>query len=235
MNVLDTASQEKLLRGMRHLLDTAGVLPPIVVRPHPNPVQGQYQIIDGEHRWRVLKETGTATEIDGYVLDVDDKTAMILTDTLNYLRGSPDVEKYGDYLQALLQQPDMSLDLAASFLPETKDELQALLDSYEIHIETIDVGDGDKTEEEDALADAFMELKFTVSRSQAEVIEQELARIAGLLTGKNLRGRALEYMAVNSAQTPTNNLMGESAPVVEDAPPEDVDSKKRRLKKRAAS
>lgn len=55
----------------------------------------------------------------------------------------------------------------------------------------------------------FVELKFWVAEDQKTVIEDELTRISSLIKGKNLRGRALEAMAVISSQTPTDNIMGE--------------------------
>ncbi len=61
-------------------------------------------------------------------------------------------------------------------------------------------------------------MKFNVSRSQAEIIEQELSRICSVLEGKNLRGRALEFMAVQSAQTPFVDTRPDEHP--EDGPVE---------------
>jgi len=55
----------------------------------------------------------------------------------------------------------------------------------------------------------FEALTFWVATDQKEVIEGELTRISALLKGKNLRGRALEAMAVISSQTPTENITGE--------------------------
>lgn len=55
----------------------------------------------------------------------------------------------------------------------------------------------------------FEALTFWVAPDQKEVIEAELVRIGSLMKGKNIRGRALEAMAVISGQTPTNNITGE--------------------------
>ena len=55
----------------------------------------------------------------------------------------------------------------------------------------------------------FEKLEFWVAADQKPVIEDELVRISALLKGKNLRGRALEAMAVISSQTPTDNITGE--------------------------
>ncbi len=55
----------------------------------------------------------------------------------------------------------------------------------------------------------FEELSFWLAPGQKEVVDAELTRIAALLRGKNIRGRALEAMAVISSQTPVNNITGE--------------------------
>lgn len=55
----------------------------------------------------------------------------------------------------------------------------------------------------------FVELSFWLAKDQKDVVENELTRIASLLKGKNIRGRALEAMAVISSQTPVDNITGE--------------------------
>jgi len=61
----------------------------------------------------------------------------------------------------------------------------------------------------------FEAITFWVAKDQKKVIEDEVVRISSLLKGKNLRGRALEYMAVNSSQTSLDEMTGEEA----DEPP----------------
>lgn len=55
----------------------------------------------------------------------------------------------------------------------------------------------------------FEQLSFWLASDQKKVVEDELTRIASLMRGKNVRGRALEAMAVISSQTPTDNITGE--------------------------
>lgn len=55
----------------------------------------------------------------------------------------------------------------------------------------------------------FVQMAFWVAKDQEKVVDDELTRIASLMQGKNLRGRALEAMAVISSQTPTSNITGE--------------------------
>ena len=233
-NVMAADLREKLARGMKHLLDVAGILPPVVVRPHPDPTQGKWQIIDGYHRWDILRTEGYET-VDGYILNVDTKTAMILTDSLNYLRGEPLIEDYAKYYQRLLNEHAMTPFDASQYLVSSSDEIQKLLDDYELRIDNIEVpSDPVQADDEDKAPDSFVEAKFVVSLSQQEVIERELARIGSLMTGKNIRGRALEYMAVNSSQTPLDNLTGEDVADVEDVPKAKLSRMKKKLKECAA-
>lgn len=74
--------------------------------------------------------------------------------------------------------------------------------------------------------ESFEEMKFWVAKDQREMIEGELTRIAALLKGKNIRGRALEAMAVISSQTPTDNITGEE--------PDDTASQLNKKRKKVA-
>lgn len=200
--------REKLLAGLKLTKDQGGHTPPIVVRKHPDQSIAKYQIIDGFHRWDIYRSEELDDRIDAFILDVDTKTAMILTDTLNYLRGSPDPDGYAQYMQRLLNENHMTPAEAALYLPATSDEITDLLANYDLKIEQIEVPSDTVAGEADA-QEVFVELKFFISTTQAEVVERELARISKLLQGKNVRGRALEYMAVNSSQTPIENFLGE--------------------------
>jgi hypothetical protein len=71
--------------------------------------------------------------------------------------------------------------------------------------------------------ETFELLSFWVANDQKKVIDDELTRIASLLKGKNIRGRALEAMAVISSQTPTDNITGEE--------PEEIPTLKTRKKR----
>lgn len=57
-------------------------------------------IINGEHRWRAMKEIGEK-EIEVKVLDIDEDTAKLLTINLNTLHGTHDLEKQGAILNSL--------------------------------------------------------------------------------------------------------------------------------------
>lgn len=229
-NSMQPEIYEKTKRGVAETLKEADKkLPPITCRPHPK-YKRKLQIVDGFHRWQMLGEL-KAAEIDIFVIYVDTKQAMLLTAQLNYNRGEPDMEKYPQYLARMIKEHD-DVDVAylAARLPDSEDEIKGYLEAIDFEVDDIDVSDDD--DEEDAAdkdasdTDALLELKFVCRKGAAEVIEHELSRLGGALGGgKNVRGRALEVMAVLSSQTPTASI---DATTNE----EDESKAKRRKKKR---
>lgn len=201
-NAMDDLFYQKLKTGLELSLREGQDIPPIIVRPHP---KGRYyEIIDGFHRHAALVELGQE-RINVFSIDVPDKQARILTNTLNYLRGRPDRKKMGQGIVELLELGATTYELA-QFLPETQDDLQQLLEESEVSLEALSALHGEKGEDDDLEGidkhqDDWVDLKFRVSVEQAEVIMAEVDRVAGQIKGKNLKGRALEYMAVQSSQT----------------------------------
>jgi len=197
---------EKLKAGLSRLAKETAKLPPIVVRPHPKRRQ-HYEIIDGYHRRKALKELG-AKKIQVFVLDVAEESARILTNTLNYVHGQADQEKYAEGVAELLAQ-GVSRKTLEELLPETPEDLDVLIESASLSVKAWEKlkDDYENEQDEDAKdrektdADVFVELKFRVSAAQAQVIEAEIRRIGLVLTGKNKRGRALEFMAAMSGTT----------------------------------
>lgn len=204
-NEVDTDTLIKIERGMRRLLARAKLLPPIIVRPHPS-MQGEYQIIDGEHRWKIVKDKLRLQEIYVTVLPVDDATARILTETLNNLRGAPNEDKKAELVAEIVKHGER-LDTLHDFLPDTAEEITALLDRRGLDMELMKAIADTEAALEDEEAEkqtpsgdnTFVEQKFLVSVDASVVVEQEIERLSKLLEGKNKRGRALELMAVTSA------------------------------------
>jgi len=210
MNVMPAMKLEKLRAGMKDLLKRGKKLIPIAVRNHPTR-PGFKQIIDGEHRWKELREWGpeefgrTWIEAVDYG-DLDDAKTMELTPVLNYNRGEPDPDRYVLYLKRYLETSRYTLEQAAVFLPDSVDEMQHALASYEIKIDHLEApSDGDDADSEDKRGvgeQSFIEVKFLLPREAAEVVESALARVGAILKGKNIRGRSLELIAADSLNTP---------------------------------
>lgn len=184
----------------------------ILVRPYPAS-PGKYQIIDGKHRrlgfvhWR---EVGYEhfDKIPCIVGHWDTKTCMLLTDALNYMRGEPNPEKRLSAFNVLHQEYKMPLAEIAAYVPMSEQELYTNLQHFEYKVTPVEVEIDEETREKrrQIKNEDWIECKATVSKEALQVIEQELARIMKTLSGKNLRGRALEYMAVLSSQTSLDSI-----------------------------
>lgn len=98
-------------------IDELGFLGSILVRKIKDTFY-EYEIMDGEHRWKAAKEAGY-TEIDVEVVqeEVSDSQAQLLTILLNNLRGKDDVFKRAKILEAL-DAGQLAL------LPMTEDEIE---------------------------------------------------------------------------------------------------------------
>jgi ParB/RepB/Spo0J family partition protein len=100
-------------------LGERGFAAPIVVRP-----QGEdFEIVDGEHRWRVARELGLR-EVPCVIAAAGDTEARIKTLQFNGLRGENDSEELAALLAELAE--DLTLEELAEQLPWTVDEVRQL-------------------------------------------------------------------------------------------------------------
>ena len=77
-----------LLGKLREHIAKFGFVDPILVRPIPN--TQNYEIIDGEHRWKVAKEMGLK-EVPVVVIEgISEKEAKLMTVAVNELKGKSD-------------------------------------------------------------------------------------------------------------------------------------------------
>jgi ParB/RepB/Spo0J family partition protein len=212
MNEMAPEDYNKLKTVVAETLEEAERIPPICVRPHPKKAD-KLQIVDGFHRWKVMQDLGYE-EIDVVVLFLSDKRAMAMTAELNYVRGTPNMEKYPEYLGRMIREHSVDTQWLSERLPESKAEIENYLATAAIEIEIItppsDDDEGVTAETKEASdIDALFEMKFNIRQGAAEVVERELARIGKLLGGgKNIRGRALEMMAALSMLTPAESITG---------------------------
>jgi hypothetical protein len=115
-----------LLRKLREHIAKFGFVDPILVRPIPN--TQNYEIIDGEHRWKVAKEMGLK-EVPVVVIEgINEKEAKLMTLAANELKGKSeptalldivldltDTEFYG-----LLPFPEETLEWILSWQSSTE-------------------------------------------------------------------------------------------------------------------
>ena len=74
---------EQLALKQRLISQDPKTMDPLIVRRMPD---GTYELVDGEHRWRIAKEIGW-TEIEVFVLEADDLTAKTRCVSYSLLRG----------------------------------------------------------------------------------------------------------------------------------------------------
>lgn len=100
----------------------SGDYEPVVVRRHKEK-EGFFEILNGHHRTKALRELGH-DEVDCVVWDVSDERALMLLATLNRLKGGDDAQKRADLINELSEKYDIK-ELAAA-LPETKGAIEKL-------------------------------------------------------------------------------------------------------------
>ena len=97
-NYQDKRVFEKQKKSIREL----GMLGSILVRKIDNHTFCDYEIMDGEHRWKALKEEGSVEcPVEVIKGEVSDGDAQLLTILLNNLRGKDDIFKRAKILQVL--------------------------------------------------------------------------------------------------------------------------------------
>ncbi len=225
-NVMPQDLYAKLRRSITKLWKKTKVLPvPVTVRPHPT-LPGKYQVIDGKHRRKVFIDNRDAgkkgyDKIPCVIIDVDTKTAMLLTQSLNRLRGEDDPDKQAELFHRLNSEQEMSPEEIAEYLPESEEEIAGTLQNYDLEVEHLTFDDdtnGEDKQSKPKSNDDHLEIKCFASRGATEVIEAEVSRLATILGGKNARGRAFEMMAVLSSQTPLESIQNLIPTTDEDQP-----------------
>jgi ParB/RepB/Spo0J family partition protein len=96
-NEYNPNKMEKIKRdALQTSITEDGFLQPVLVRK----VGDAYVIVDGEHRYTILKDMGSP-EIPCIVVDVDDVTAKAFTINMNNLRGDSDRLKLAEVIKEL--------------------------------------------------------------------------------------------------------------------------------------
>lgn len=124
-NEMTPEMMEKLEKNIAE----TGQMPPIIVRSLESTVEftdeleaGKLQIIDGEHRWRLMKARG-ATEVEVRIwANISDDRAKVLLLTLNRLHGRDNAAKRNKLIRELAELTDDTEGLAA-ILPESVETL----------------------------------------------------------------------------------------------------------------
>jgi ParB-like chromosome segregation protein Spo0J len=118
-------SQEKLQKLQRSI-EREGRYPPLIIRSHPG-IPGEYQLLDGHHRWEVLQRAGHKEALC-YLWDCDEETALLLLATLNRLEGEDVPTKRADLLREIAGL--LPADELALLLPEDASSINDTLSLF---------------------------------------------------------------------------------------------------------
>lgn len=130
---MDTEKFQALVTAMR---EQGYVLQPILVRPHPV-LEGRYQIIDGEHRWKAAMENGFQEIPIIVVEESNERRAKLRTLAMNNIHGE----------NIPLKLAHVLVDLYREFTPEevaaltgvNKKEQDKALESLETVVQSDEV------------------------------------------------------------------------------------------------
>ena len=200
-----------------------GFVDPLTVRQ----VGKEYEIIDGEHRWKViaeLKENGMADEEREYfetnankeelqktidtgnipctdLGEIPDHVARQLTIVLNNTRGETDNIKLAEMVTEMLEMPGVELQELEFTLPYTGVELDDLSNLLSFDPDQYGAGGDDETQEDD-----WKTYTFTVHKDNSPIIDSEFDRVGDDIecdkkTKSAVRnGLVLKAICLNSAQ-----------------------------------
>jgi hypothetical protein len=138
--------RDSIYKFLKKSIKKRGFLDPVVV--NKNGI-----IIDGEHRWKALKELGS-TEVEVKVLDISDEECKAETINLNLTKGTFDIEKLGQILLELdslwgkevlkenLVMEQKQID-AAIRAHQCVEELPADVPVMEVNVKSTEIQSGD--------------------------------------------------------------------------------------------
>jgi len=184
-NVMPHDLSEKLKAHIKR----TGRYPFLVVRPHPAK-KSKYQVLDGHHRIKVLKDLGH-TEARCDIWKVNDREAKLLLATLNRLEGQDLPIRRAHLIHDLLGEHNV--DDLAGLLPETDRQIEELHALLEFPAEEIAA----QLEEETAEAEKVMPrvMSFVVTPEQEEIIEQAVELASDGVAGRDRKARGLANLA----------------------------------------
>lgn len=182
----------RVLQAERESIEAYGFIDPITVRPHPTD-EGRFQIIDGEHRWKVASELGIES-VPVVVLDLDDNAARKLTIILNETRGRADVVDLGKLLGDLADDMGDTAELLRG-LPYSEGELDELIELAGVEFPDYSDGSLDPA----PAGDGTTTIQFVVSESVGrlwERVQKQSAKVHGEPDGKGESASAFVFEKV---------------------------------------
>lgn len=117
------------LKKLTHEIRNKGFAAPVLARPF----QGRYQIIDGEHRWKIARDLGLVA-IPCVITQLDDVEARIKTLQLNGLKGENEPDRLAKLLHELCETD--AIESLAKVLPWPSFEIEQMITMYTKQVES---------------------------------------------------------------------------------------------------
>lgn len=188
-NRMDGLTYAKTIESIRKY----GFIDPMTLRAMPDK-PGEWQIIDGENRWRAARDLGIEHGPAFSLGNVEEKMAMQLTIVLNELRGQYDPRSMGSLLRNLLDND--TIDELTRTLPFTEESLRGL-----IGLQDFDWGTLGKQEESKPSAERprerWVERTFRLEVAANGVLQQALDKAKAEADGEMSDAQALELIAAD--------------------------------------
>ena len=159
---------ERQQQAIAESLDNYGQLTSVLVRPDPER-EGNYIIIDGEHRSQVLTEEVYVDVVYG----LKDTDAKKLTVIMNETRGSADKIELAQLLNSLNDEIGDLQELSLG-LPYEEIELQELIDLADVDWDNFEVAGGEEEENnnDEEMSDDWTTLVAKMSQDALDVFNQ---------------------------------------------------------------
>lgn len=166
-NLMSDDLRKKLAANIRR----SGKYPPLIVRPIGD---GQFQLLDGEQRWHVLRDLGE-THAWCVTWKCSNEDALLLLATLNRLEGQDVPGRRAALVAELSAQ--QSLAELARLLPEDEAELSATLALADLDVDGL--LERLTQEAERAAAESAGLFSFAVEPADAPSVEAALGKADG--------------------------------------------------------
>jgi ParB family chromosome partitioning protein len=129
--------------GLAESIRAQGLIQPVVVRPR---VQGGYELIAGERRWRASREAGVAT-VPAVVREADDRETLLLGLVENVAREDLSPVEEGRAYAILIDEFGLSLGEVAERVGKSKPTISNRIRLLELPSDVLDlVGRGELSE-----------------------------------------------------------------------------------------
>lgn len=176
-----------MIRKAIESIQTFGFIDPVTVRR----VDGELEVIDGEHRVRVALELGIP-RIPYIEIDVTDAEARKLTIVLNELKGRYDARKMSDLLQEILDDTSME-DLAVA-LPFQEEALKSMIGIKDFDWGSLDpIAPTTPGPAPTNKGERWVEHNFRLPADADGIVRQALAKMKEMAPGID-DGKALELI-----------------------------------------